>query len=136
MRAPKRKRPLINKLIENFDKDELRKISSMVRYIGSPEHKNSPNKITGFSKPRADASICPQDISNKPATVLKWLKKAFTVGCIGELWEGKFPRYIWYYDSKSETAFMGRLVNKEKGEYKGWPIEKWEWPAGIAKYYE
>lgn len=136
MKAPKRKRPLNNKLIGKFDTKEMQLIASQVRYVGSPEHKQNPNKITGYAKPRADASICPQEISDKPKTVIRWLKRAVTLGCVGEIWEGGFPRYIWYYDKEQGMAFMGRLVNKGLGEYKGWPIEQWEWPEGIEKRYE
>ena len=46
--------------------------------------------------------------------------------------EGKspgFPRYVWYKDGA--TVYEGRLVNREMGQYKGYPLEKSEWPSAI-----
>lgn len=135
MRAKLRKRPLRNRLVKNMDQDALDAVAQQVTYIGSPEHKMSPNKITGYAKPRADASICPQSLSDMPDKVNAWLKKAIKKGCVGDYWKGGFPRYVWFYDKSGKCAYMGRLVNKGLGQYKGWPIEEWEWPDGIVECY-
>ena len=31
--------------------------------------------------------------------------------------------------------FEGRLVNREKGQYKGYPLDRDEWPAGIEEFH-
>lgn len=51
----------------------------------------------------------------------------------GTPWEGDFPRYVWY--KHGDTVFEGRLVNRETGEYKGYPLHGDEWPDGIAEVY-
>ena len=33
------------------------------------------------------------------------------------------------------TVFEGRLVNRENGEYKGYPLDRDEWPAGIEEFH-
>ena len=66
--------------------------------------------------------------------LMKWLKKAIIKGVVGAPWEGKFPRYAWFKDG--ETVYEARLVNRQAGEYKGYPIRQDEWPEGIEKYYE
>ena len=40
-----------------------------------------------------------------------------------------FPRYAWY--KHGETVYEGRLVNSGRGEYKGYPLERSEWPAAF-----
>lgn len=62
---------------------------------------------------------------------------AIRKGAFGRLWEGsvpQFPRYIWYKDA--ETVYEGRLVNQERGDYKGYPLGRDEWPPGIERLYE
>ena len=44
-------------------------------------------------------------------------------------WEGGFPRDVWYRDG--DTVYEGRLVNREIGSYKGYPLDKLEWPDGV-----
>jgi len=102
------------------------------RYVGSPEHKDAPS-FAGHPRPRADASICDQRLSSADEISL-WLKKAIIKGAFGKLWEGKFPRYIWYKDG--ETVYEARLINRELGEYKGYPLERDEWPPNIARLYD
>ena len=53
---------------------------------------------------------------------------------MGALWEGGFPRYVWY--KYGAIVLEGRLVNRETGEYKGYkgyPLGRAEWPAGIEE---
>ena len=137
MRAPKRKRHLVRKLlireqIRNLDK-ELKFASENATYIGSPEHKKSPS-FAGQPKPRADASICPEKLTGKLKQVITMLKQGLRKGAVSEFWEGTFPRYVWYKDDG--MVYEGRLVNKENGEYKGYPFNRSEWPKGIEKFYE
>ena len=66
--------------------------------------------------------------------VTAWLRDAIKRGTFGELWEGSFPRYVWY--KAGETVYEARLLNCESGEYKGYPLEADEWPPSIATFYE
>ena len=52
-------------------------------------------------------------------------------------------RYIGSPEHKDTASFAGpprlpyrgRLVNREAGEYKGYPLDRDEWPAGIEEIY-
>lgn len=85
-------------------------------------------------KPRADASICDRKLADDLNRVTAWLKEAVQRGAVGGLWEGNFPRYVWYKDE--EVVYEGRLVNQGQGTYKGYPLNQDEWPQGITDYYE
>jgi hypothetical protein len=131
LRAPKRRKRL-NRSIGNAPPEvDLAKVVAQVSYIGSPEHKDRPS-FAGWPRPRSDASICDETVSRETAT--EWLRAAMNKGVFGELWEGRFPRYVWYKDGV--TVYEARLVNQETGEYKGYPLEVVEWPPGISGLYE
>lgn len=101
-------------------------------YVGSPEHKDAPS-FAGQPRPRADASICDHRL-NDAAEITLWLRSAIQKGAVGTFWEGSFPRYVWYKDG--DTVYEGRLINRESGEYKGYPLQPDEWPPDIARLYE
>ena len=100
--------------------------------MGRLEHKDLPS-FAGHPRPRADASLCPRSI-NDQEMVTEWLRSAIRARAIGGLWEGDFPRYAWYKDG--HTVYEGRLVNKGVGEYKGYPLERSQWPKGIEDIYD
>lgn len=100
-------------------------------YIGSPEHKDTPS-FAGQPRPRADASICDRTLGQN--LVEGWLKDALRKGSISSFREGRFPRYVWFKDG--DQVYEGRLVNRELGEYKGYPLSRDEWPQGIEEIYE
>lgn len=70
---------------------------------------------------------------NDQQAITEWLRDAIRRGATGAPWEGAFPRYVWY--KNDETVFEGRLVNRRRGEYKGYPLERGEWPDGIREIY-
>ncbi|MEA2462456.1 MAG: hypothetical protein QOJ98_203 [Acidobacteriota bacterium] len=107
-------------------------VANKSSYVGSPEHKDAPS-FAGQPRPRADASICDQRLNNA-ADVTLWLKEAIQKRAFGSYWEGLFPRYVWYKDG--ETMYEGRLINRELGQYKGYPLERNEWPPDIASLYD
>lgn len=134
MRAPHRKRPP-KKAIEIPPGTDLEELSLQASYVGSPEHKNQPS-FAGQPKLRPDASCCPPEIADQEA-VTEWLRDALRRGAVGAPWEGhnlQFPRYVWY--KHGTTLFEGRLVNRESGHYKGYPLHRDEWPNNIDAIYE
>lgn len=133
MRAPHRKRLRIRKLAPIPEGVDLDRIAEVARYVGSPEHKDRPT-YAGQPRPRANASICPAHVVGDQEAVEKWLRTAISRGAVGTPWEGNFPRYVWYKDGP--IVFEGRLVNREAGWYKGFPLEESEWPSGIETLYE
>ena len=131
MRAPRRNRHRKREMYVPPDID-LDSLANRVTYVGSPEHKDIPS-FAGPPRPRADASLCPREIRDVEV-VTEWLRYAIRQGATGGLWEGDFPRYAWY--KHGDTVFEGRLVNRGDGSYKGYPLERREWPAGIEQEHE
>ncbi len=112
---------------------DLEATAEEVAYIGSPEHKDTPS-FAGQARPRRDASICPRELASDLLRVESWLREAIRRGAVNELWEGSYPRYVWFKDGAQ--VYEGRLVNRVSGEYKGYPLERDEWPIGIEDIYE
>lgn len=105
----------------------LDRVAEQERYEGSAYHKDAPSFI-GQPKPRPDASICPRDL-DRP-TVTEWLRSAIRNGMVDGRWEGGFPRYVWYREG--DTVFEGQLTNAGLGAYKGYPLDRKEWPRALA----
>lgn len=129
MRAPKRWRPRKREIFLR-DGSDLPGLANRVEYIGSPEHKAVPS-FAGQPRPRADASCCPPEISQ--STACEWLRSAIRLGAVGAPWEGDFPRYVWH--KEGGLVYEGRLVNRQAGTYKGYPLQREEWPDRIESIY-
>lgn len=108
---------------------DLENAASRARYVGSPEHKDTLS-LAGAPRPRADASICDRRLASEFEQVGNWLRNAILLGNVSEFWEGEFPRYVWHQDG--EIVYEGRLVNREAGWYKGYPLGQAEWPEGFS----
>lgn len=133
MRAPGRRRPQRREFGPVPDDVDLAELARSVSYVGSPEHKDAPS-FAGQPRPRlADASICDRRLANSQRQICRWLRTALSKGAVAGPWEGGYPRYVWYRNR--DTVYEGRLVNRGKGEYKGYPLETTEWPTGINSYY-
>ena len=130
MRAPNRRRGPRRRIFVPPGTD-LDQLADQVKYVGSPEHKDFPS-FAGQPRLRADATRCPREIRDVEL-VDQWLRCAVRRGAVGDEWEGRFPRKIWYKDG--DTVYEGRLVNRGNGEYKGYPIARGEWPRGIEETY-
>ena len=130
MRAPKRKRRRIRTIHVEPGVD-LDKLAERVRYEGSAEHKDY-HSFAGSPRLRSDATPCPPEVKD-PKMVCAWLRSAIRRGATGELWEGDFPRYIWY--KRGNVVYEGRLVNRGLGSYKGYELEQDEWPENIDEFY-
>jgi hypothetical protein len=110
--------------------DEKRQaLAARAKYVGSPEHKGSPS-FAGAPRPRADATICPDEFHDKRELLESWLKSAIGSGRIGPPLEGEWPRYAWH--RQGDALFEARLTNRRAGEYKGYALNsRSEWPKGI-----
>lgn len=133
LRAPRRKRPLHRHVVRPGPDVNLAEIAERVVYVGSPEHKDTPSFV-GLAKPRADASICDKEISDDRKLVAEWLRRAIMRGAVGGMWEGDFPRYAWH--KEGDLVYEARLVNRELGQYKGYPLNETDWPEGLDSIYE
>ena len=132
MRAPRRRRPRKRRIEAVPQLLDLEDLARRAGYVGSPEHKDVPS-YAGQPHLRADASCCPRDIARDQRLAEDWLRTAIARGAVGAPWEGAFPRYVWY--QHGGVVFEGRLVNRELGKYKGYPLEADEWPLGIDNVY-
>jgi len=133
MRAPRRKRPLCRRVVGTVTGRNMADVAEHVRYIGSAEHKDTPS-FAGRLRPRADASLCPRELVHELERVTQWLRSAIARGAVGELWEGEFPRYAWH--KEGSVVYEARLVNRDLGEYKGYPLDETEWPDGLDSVNE
>ena len=132
MRTSRRRRPRKRELRAPPATVDLDRLADRVRYVGSPEHKNAPS-FAGPPRLRADASCCPREMTADLKRINEWLRQAIRAGAVGAPWEGRFPRYVWY--KYGAIVLEGRLVNRETGEYKGYPLGREEWPAGIEELH-
>lgn len=130
MRAPKRRRPQVRHISSAPESVDLRGVASRVSYVGSPEHKDTPS-FAGQPRPRADATICERRFKGMQDQLTDWIRESIRAGVIGGPWEGDFPRYVWCF--REDMVYEARLVNQAKGEYKGYQLERVEWPPGIEK---
>lgn len=128
MRAPKRRRPLVREVAPALQGTDLKAIAARVSYIGSPEHKDTPS-FAGQPRPRADAAICDRSLARKQVLVTRWLREAVRLGFVSAYWEGDFPRYVWHREG--DFVFEARLVNQINGQYKGYPLNREEWPQNL-----
>ncbi|MGH3871921.1 MAG: hypothetical protein ACRDSR_10480 [Pseudonocardiaceae bacterium] len=96
-------------------------------YVGSGEHKTYPS-FAGPPHPRADASKCDPRLADQDE-LTRWLRQAIRCGRTGGLWEGDFPRYVWH--RVGQVWYEARLVNRELGQYKGYPLSPDERPGTL-----
>ena len=130
MRAPQRRRARIREIQAQLGREDLAALAARAHYVGSPEHKD----VSSFAGPprlRADAWCCPRETARDQRRIDEGLRSAIRAGATGAPWEGAFPRYVWY--KHESTVFEGRLVNRETGAYKGYPLHRKEWPSGIEE---
>lgn len=106
----------------------LADLAARAHYVGSSEHKTYPS-FAGRPALRADASKCDPKLTSAEE-ITQWLKEAILAGSCGSLFEGDFPRYVWL--KHDGVVYEGRLVNRELGQYKGYPLAPHEYPKGLT----
>lgn len=99
-------------------------VAARVRYVGSSEHKSYESEA-GPPALRSDAARCdPRYTTFGPIT--EALREAIRRRCVGAMFEGDFPRYVWGWLDR--RLYQARLINSTQGWYKAWPIEDVERP--------
>jgi hypothetical protein len=126
MRAPHRKRPRKDDQLVPGPETDLAKMSGVVSYIISTEHKDYLTSA-GPGNLRSDASACPRGLDF--AEVEEWLREAIRDGTVSAVLDGDFPRYAW--KRVGAQVYEARLSNAGLGQYKGYPIEEHEAPGWL-----
>lgn len=128
MRTPKRRREQIRKVSVPAQTIDLTVVASGVKYVGSPEHKDTPS-FAGRLRPRANAAICDPQFVGRQDELTELIRANILAGNVGGLWEGGFPRFVWC--RYGEDIYEARLTNQGNGEYKGFKLEPGEEPEGL-----
>jgi hypothetical protein len=106
----------------------MRAAAVNVRYTGSPYHRSPGSKGGPIAQRVGLTSKCPPSWTNLEATRI--LRVAITEARVSMIWEGGYPRYVWYLDG--DVLYEARLTNSGNGEYHGYPLEdRWQWPKNI-----
>ena len=106
------------------DKPPPEEIADRASYVGSAEHKTYPSPA-GHPALRSDASRCEARYTDFEE-ITRVLREAIRRRCIGQIFEGDFPKYAWGW--LDEQLYEARLVNRSRGTYKGYPLEEIEMP--------
>ena len=103
---------------------DFNEIASRSHYVGSAEHKRYPSPA-GNPALRSDASECdPRHTDFQEITEV--LREAIRRGCIGAIFEGSFPKYVWGW--MDGQLYEARHINGPQGTYKAYPLEDLERP--------
>jgi hypothetical protein len=97
-------------------------------YEGSAEHKFG-RYWAGQGKLRSDGTPCPRGYHDQ-AELTRLLRLAIANGQHSPIEAGDtFPKYVWAKDQ--DYYFAARLINREQGNYKGYPVLPSEFPNGL-----
>ena len=105
-------------------------VAADARYIGSAEHKDYPSPA-GDPALRSDASRCDPRVGYQAKQFTRVLREAIQRRCVGAIFEGNFPKYVWgYWDG---CLYEARHINGPQGTYKAYPLEEVEFPKDPEK---
>ena len=126
MRRPTRTRdnPKARIVRESPDDANLADIAENVRYVPSSYH----DATDPSHRPRADATICPKEVSKKRRRIQVWLRNAILAGRTGT-WCGGFPRYVWHREG--DVIYEARQGPPGSGEYHGYPLHPKQTVRGL-----
>ena len=91
--------------------------------MGSQEHKSHPSPA-GPPALRSDATPCDPEI--KWDDINTALREAIRRCCTSTVFEQGFPKYVWGWID--EDLYEARHINGPAGTYKGYRLEKVEYP--------
>lgn len=106
------------------DKPDPTEVADRTSYVGSAEHKTYPSPA-GHAALRSDASRCLQSYTDFEK-ITQVLREGIRRCCTSAVFDGDFPKYVWgWLDGQ---LYEARLVNRQQGTYKGYPLEELEIP--------
>ena len=101
-------------------------VATLVRYVGSAEHKSHPSPAGPPKLRHNDASACDPKYVDRGADPIAFapsptraLREAIASGRTSEL-VGRFPNYVW--GVLDGVLYEARLVNHEAGWYKAYAL--------------
>lgn len=109
-------------------------MAQRVDYVGSPEHKDRawwggrPQARWRAGQPprrpkKQLTTVCPLTTQDERARAVHMLRSAIRAGQYTFVeGDGDFPKKIWYSDSGE--GWQAYCINKETGQYKGWPVNE------------
>jgi len=104
-------------------------VAVRARYVGSGEHKALPidasYDLVSAAHKRSDSSRCDPKITREQAE--QALRDAIKRGNVSAEFQDDFPAYVW--GNLDGRFYAARLINREAGHYKAWPIEEAELPV-------
>lgn len=110
---------------------DIERLAVAAKYVGSREHKHgrwwggqgrAPGPGGGLRRPKKQlTTVCPLNTLEDQAKATRWIREAISAGRFLFV-EGdkRFPKHVWHETADGRT-WIGRCVNSEQGEYKGWP---------------
>ena len=110
---------------------DIERLAGAAKYVGSREHKRgrwwggqgrAPGPGGGLHRPKKQlTTVCPLNTLEDQVKATHWIREAISAGRFSFV-EGdkRFPKHVWHEDTDGRT-WIGRCVNSEQGEYKGWP---------------
>lgn len=103
-------------------------VADRASYVGSAEHKSYPSPA-GHPALRSDASRCDPRYTDFRA-ITRVVRQAIQRRCTSAIFEGDFPKYVWgWLDGQ---LYEARLINRQQGTYKAYPLEHAEAPVDVA----
>lgn len=100
-------------------------VADQAEYVGSAEHKDHPSPA-GPPGLRSDATPCEAHMTRDVARNTEALREGIRRGCVSEVFEGGFPKYVWTWID--DALYEARHINGPRGTYKGYRLETAEWP--------
>lgn len=110
---------------------DIERLAGAAKYVGSREHKRghwwggqgrAPGPGGQLRRPKKQiTTVCPLNTLEDQAKATRWIREAISAGRFLFV-EGdkRFPKHVWHETPDGRT-WIGRCVNSEQGEYKGWP---------------
>jgi len=106
------------------DKPDPADVAARTSYVGSAEHKTFPSPA-GHPALRSDATRCDPRYTDFEL-ITRVLRQAITRRCTSSVFDGDFPKYVWGW--LDDQLYEARLVNRDQGAYKAYPLEEAETP--------
>lgn len=117
------RRPRPRRIRCKLSVETLASLAERAEYQGSSEHKSYPIPA-GPPALRSDATPCDPHISG--AEIKTALAEGIRRGCISEMIEQEFPKYVWGW--VGDDLYEARHLNGFAGKYKGYRLEPPEYP--------